>query len=43
MKVSIIQENEKKRHFGVKLKSRELNVMLRKTAVIVTGYRLQLG
>ena len=42
MKVSIIQEYEK-RHFGVKLKSRELNVMLRKTVVIVTGYRLQLG
>ena len=43
MKISIIEENEKKYYFGVKLQGRELNLVLRKTAMIVTGYRLQLG
>ena len=34
MKISIIQGN-KKYHFGVKLQSRELNLVLRKTTMIV--------
>ena len=34
MKIPIIQGNEKKNHFGEKLQNRELNVVLRKTAII---------
>ena len=34
---------KKKYHFEVKLQSRELNLVLRKTAMIVTEYYLQLG
>ena len=38
MKISIIEGNEKKYHFGVELQSRELNLVLRITAMIVRNY-----
>ena len=38
MKIPIIQGNEKC-HFGEKLENRELNLVLRKTAIIVISYQ----
>ena len=35
MKIPVIQGNEKKYHFGEKLQNHELNLVLRKTAIIM--------